>query len=228
MKPKIQLSAHDVEFQRQERAKSNRIKKQLLIPHEKVPAIIKFKPLTFVLSPPKDIVLSKNNHSTSPPSNLEFPFFFPQMNLFSLSKTTPLVWGKETILLYIFHLLLPPSKSSPSLPSELSSSLSKSPSELKSSLKMLLLSSFVFSSSPTAEHAATTTGNHATAWTYFNVVLLDVGDAIVVSSRFDFCHFQFLPLLASSAILLSFVSTPMAICDLLKVIAKRLKRFLFP
>ena len=77
-----------VEFQRQERTKSNQIKKQLLNPQEKVYIIIKFKPPTFVLPTPKDIVLPKKNHPTSP-SNLGFPSFLPKKNLFPLSKTNP-------------------------------------------------------------------------------------------------------------------------------------------
>ena len=89
MRPKIKLLAHNVELRGQERAKSNQIKKQLLISQEKVHIIIKFKPPTFVLPPPKDIVPPKNNHSTSSLSNLGFPYFLPKNNLFSLSKTTP-------------------------------------------------------------------------------------------------------------------------------------------
>ena len=50
--------------------------------------MFKFKPLTFVLPTPNDIVIPKN-HLTSPPSSLEFPYSLPKNNLFSLSKTTP-------------------------------------------------------------------------------------------------------------------------------------------
>ena len=95
MKPKIPLPVHDVEFQQQERAKSDQIKKQLLIFQEKVPSIIKFKPQTFVFSPPKDIVFAKNNHLTSSSSNLGFPSFLPKTNLFDLSKTNPTCLEKE-------------------------------------------------------------------------------------------------------------------------------------
>ena len=62
---------------------------QLLIPQEKDSTIIKFKPLTFVLPTPKDFVLPKKNHMTSPSSNLGFPYFLSKKNLFSLSKTNP-------------------------------------------------------------------------------------------------------------------------------------------
>ena len=68
---------------------------QLLISQEKVPAIIKFKPSTFVLyapkdfvlPTPKDFVLPKKNHPTSLPSNLGFCYFLLKKKLFSLSKT---------------------------------------------------------------------------------------------------------------------------------------------
>ena len=100
MRPKIQLLAQDVEFQRQERAKSDQMKRQVLIPQEKVPVIIKFKPSTFVLPPPNDFVPPKNNHSTSSRSNPESSSFLPIKNLFSLSKITPfgLEKGKRTSL----------------------------------------------------------------------------------------------------------------------------------
>ena len=88
----------------QERAKSDRIKNQLLVPQEKVPAIIKFKPQTFVLSTLKDIVLPKKKHPTSRPSNLGFYSFLPKKNLFFLSKTTPTNFDKENsfILPFLF------------------------------------------------------------------------------------------------------------------------------
>ena len=105
MRPKIQLSTHDVEFQRQERAKSDQMRRQLLIPQEKVPSIIKFKPPTFIFPPPKDIVLLKNNHPTSSPSNPGSSSFFLKKNLFSLPKITLLFWRKE-------KEPLPPSSSS--------------------------------------------------------------------------------------------------------------------
>ena len=85
---------------RTSKVKSNRIRKQLLIPQEKVPTIINFKPPTFIISPPKDIVSPKNNHSTSYPSNPGSSYFLSKKNLFSLSKITPfgLEKGKITSL----------------------------------------------------------------------------------------------------------------------------------
>ena len=174
-----------------------RSNKEIIInSQEKVPDIVKFKSPTFVLSLSKDIVLPKNNHSISPPSNLDFPSFLPKKNLFSLSKTTPLILRMETLLLYLFLLFLPPSKPSPSFPLELPSSLSKSKSssELKPLLKTLLLSSFTISPSPTAKNtAAVTARNHATTWTCsvvdLGIVWPDTGDAIVLALRFNFYHF---------------------------------------
>ena len=99
---------------------------QLLILQEKVPIIIKFKPQTFVLPTPKEFVLRKKNHPTSPPSNLGFPSFFPKKNSSSLSKTKPtsffFFWRKETFSFYLFYLLLLPS--SPPSPSRALISLS--------------------------------------------------------------------------------------------------------
>ena len=105
--------------------------------------------------------------------------------------------------------------------------IAKSPSESKSLLKTLFLSLFTVSSSPTIKHAAAAAGNHVVAWTCF-VVNLDVArlddDANVVSSRFNFYHFLFLPLSAWSAVILSFVekntSTPTIVHHFLSVIAK--------
>ena len=71
---------------------------------------IKFKPQTFVLPPPKDIVPQNNNHSTSSPSNFGFLFFLPKKNLFSLSKTIPTCLEKGN------SFTLPSSSSSFSLP----------------------------------------------------------------------------------------------------------------
>ena len=97
-RPKIQLSTHDVEFQRHERAKSGQMRRQLLNPQEKFSAIIKFKPSTFVLPPSKDTVPPKNNHPTSSQSNPGSSSFFPRKNLFALSEITPfcLEKGKKT------------------------------------------------------------------------------------------------------------------------------------
>ena len=133
MKLKIQLSAHDVEFQRQERAKSDQITKQLLIPQEKVPTIIKFKSPTFVFPTPKGIVLPKKNHLTSLQSNLEFPSFLPKKNYFLFLKQRLLIWIKETLLFYLFYLLLPPS------PPSLLSSLALLPPPLQLSATLLPL-----------------------------------------------------------------------------------------
>ena len=81
------------------------MRRQLLIPQEKVPFIINFKPPTFVFPPPKDIVLLKNNHPTSSPSNSGSSSLFLKKNLFSLPKLTLLFWRKE-------KEPLPPSSSS--------------------------------------------------------------------------------------------------------------------
>ena len=117
MRPKIQLSAHDVEFQWQERAKSDLMRRELLISQEKNHAIIKFKPPTFVLPPLKDIVPPlkdivppKNNHMTYSPRNSGSSSFLPRKNLFSLSKTTPFCLEKGNLF------TLPSSSSSFSIP----------------------------------------------------------------------------------------------------------------
>ena len=71
------------------------MRRQLLIPHEKVPVIIKFKPSTFIFPLPQNTVPPKNNH---PPSNSGLSSFLPRKNLFSLSKTTSFGFekGKRT------------------------------------------------------------------------------------------------------------------------------------
>ena len=89
MRLKIQLSAHDVEFQRLEQAKADQMRRQLLIPQEKIPSILKFKSPTFIFPPLKDIVPPKNNHLPYSLSILGSFSFVPQKNLFSFSKTTP-------------------------------------------------------------------------------------------------------------------------------------------
>ena len=121
---------------------SRMLMKQLLIPQEKILATIKFKPPTFVIPPPKDIVLLKNNYSISPLSNLGFPSFLPKKNLF-FSKTTPMCLEKGNSLLY---LLLPPfPPSSPSSPSsmlllmKMSLTLFSTPLKLPLPLSKLLL-----------------------------------------------------------------------------------------
>ena len=101
MRPKVQLLAHDVEFQRQERAKSDRMRKQLLIPQGEVLGILKFKPLTFVLHPPKNTISPKNNHSTSSPTNPGL-FSFSQRICFHFPKQPFLVWRKETPSLFLW------------------------------------------------------------------------------------------------------------------------------
>ena len=92
MRPKVLLSVHDLKFRRQERAKLDRMRRQLLIPLKKVPTILKFNSLTFVFPPPKNTTQQKSNHSYFSPSNPGSPYFslFPRKNLFSPSKTTHL------------------------------------------------------------------------------------------------------------------------------------------
>ena len=94
MRPKIQLSAHDMEFQWQVQVELNQMRKQLLIPQEKVPDIIMFNPPTFVLPPPKDTVPLNNKHPTSYLSNSGSSSFFLIRNLFSLSKINPFILEK--------------------------------------------------------------------------------------------------------------------------------------
>ena len=104
-----------MEFQQQEQVKSDQIRKQLLIPQEKVIVIVKFKPPTFVLPPSKDIVPSKNNYSISSISNLGSTSFLSKKNLFSLSKTTPTYLEKRDFFTLPFLFLL--SLSKPAQPS---------------------------------------------------------------------------------------------------------------
>ena len=88
------------------------MRRQLLIPQGKVPAILKFKPPTFTFLPLQNIVPPKNNR---PPSNSRSSSFLLKKNLFSLFKTTP--FGLEKGKITFFYLekrnffTLPPSSS---------------------------------------------------------------------------------------------------------------------
>ena len=86
-----------MEFQQQERAKSDRMRRQLLISQEKVPATIKFKPPTLVFPPPKNIAPQESNYSSFSSRNQgpSYLSFFFRMNPFSLSKQPLLIWRKE-------------------------------------------------------------------------------------------------------------------------------------
>ena len=79
------------------------MRRQLLIPQGKIPAIIKFKPLTFILPPPKDIVPLRNNHLTSSLRNSRSSPFLPKNNFFSLSKTTSFCSKKGNFFTLPYH-----------------------------------------------------------------------------------------------------------------------------
>ena len=106
MWPKVQLIHLDVNYQRMEqvktRARLDDLKKPKVISREKPPSNFSFKPMTFDLPTPKDIVLPKKNHSTSPPSSLGFVLSFPKRTYFLFLKQPPLVWRNETFFLYHF------------------------------------------------------------------------------------------------------------------------------
>ena len=83
-----------------------------------VPAILKFKPPTFVLLPPKSAEPQESNHSYYFLRNLRSPSFFHRKNMFSLLKKTPfsLEKGKKPLLIWkkdIFYPFFTLSSSSP-------------------------------------------------------------------------------------------------------------------
>ena len=95
MKSKIKLSTHDVEFQRQERTKSNQMR-QLLIPRGKVPSIFIFKSPTFVLPPPKNISKEKISYSSfSNTHKLSYFSLFPRKIYFPFPSQPLLIWKKK-------------------------------------------------------------------------------------------------------------------------------------
>ena len=133
MRPKVQLLAHDLKFQRQERGKLNQMRRQVLIPREKIPSLSSsnLQPLFYFhprilhnkrviirllfqatkvhhisLSFPKRICYSKTT-----PFGLEkgiyfLFFYFTLLHLLPFRSTPPLLLLPSTPLPYFYQLSL--------------------------------------------------------------------------------------------------------------------------
>ena len=103
MRPKVQLLAHDLKFQRQERAKLNQMRRQVLIPREKIPSLSSsnLQPLFFfhqrILHNKRVIIRLLFQATKGHHISLSFP------KRICYSKTTP--FGLEKGIYFYFFIL---------------------------------------------------------------------------------------------------------------------------
>ena len=110
MRPKVHLSAHDLKFQRQERAKLDQMRRQVLIPREKIPS------LSSSNLPPSSFFHKRILHNKrviihllfQPTKGHHISLSFPKRIYYS--KTTP--FGLEKGIYFFIFLFYPPSSSS--------------------------------------------------------------------------------------------------------------------